>query len=506
MRQEQQQQRQRRQQQHSRGGRWLAVAIAAATALLLTPGVGVAQFGGERYQIGVQLRLFEQLWESKTDEAGRKRTIEPLNRAFRSFFGGRPAEVARALFDARHALDSDQLPDPATLWAESLAIEPVKRLIDPTEPIRFRVRPFFTGKLAAPDAVTVGWTWFNPDSKQTLPGKDTPLGKLPAEIELPKPANEQVQATTTDCELLVRIAAGGKKLIERKMIVSVAPRLQKRLAALRGIADEPPAAMPSLEQATLQGHVAVLAALAEGQERESDYPAARLLREAEELARVVQQGGEYFNATRAGQTWLTVPTQASPTVVRLLVPASVAQQPKQAVPLLVALHGAGGSENLFFEGYGNGVIVRECEKRGWLLVAPRGPQFLGSPPVEEIIDTLAKRYPVDPKRIYLVGHSMGAGQALALSQKSPGRYAGVAALGGAGATAKLDVYRTLPLFVGTGKEDFVAVKGARGLANRLDQLGARFSYREYADIEHMMIVPAALPDLFRFFENPPAAK
>lgn len=486
--------------------RWLAAAVWAGAALLLIPSVALAQFGSERYQIGVQLRLFEQLWETKTDEAGRKRTIEPLNRAFRSFFSGKPAEVGRALFDARHALVSDQPPDPATLWAESLAIEPVKRLLDPAEPIIIRVRPFFTGNLAAPEKVTLAWALVNPDTKQSLLGKDIPLGKLPAKVEVPTQALDGDNPTTSDCELVVRVASDGKKLIERKMTVSVAPRLKKRLQTLYGINNEPPPAMPTLERATLPSHLTLLTALAEGREHELDYPAARLLREAEDLAQAIKDGSEYFNATRKGQAWVTVLTGANSTVVRLLVPESVAQKPKQPVPLLVALHGAGGSENLFFEGYGNGAIVRECEKRGWLLVAPRGPQFLGSPPVEEIIDILAKRYPVDPKRVYLVGHSMGAGQALALSQKSPSRYAGVAALGGAGTTAKLNVYRTLPLFIGTGKEDFVAVKGARGLADRLDQLGARFSFREYADIEHMMIVPAALPDLFRFFENPPPAK
>ena len=42
------------------------------------------------------------------------------------------------------------------------------------------------------------------------------------------------------------------------------------------------------------------------------------------------------------------------------------------MPVVVALHGAGGSENLFFEGYGAGHIVTECRKRGCRPIVERG--------------------------------------------------------------------------------------------------------------------------------------
>ena len=54
------------------------------------------------------------------------------------------------------------------------------------------------------------------------------------------------------------------------------------------------------------------------------------------------------------------------------------------LPLVIALHGAGGSENMFFDAYGNGKIVDLCRKRGWLLVAPRLSFFGLGMPVDSI--------------------------------------------------------------------------------------------------------------------------
>jgi hypothetical protein len=34
-------------------------------------------------------------------------------------------------------------------------------------------------------------------------------------------------------------------------------------------------------------------------------------------------------------------------------------------------HGAGGSENMFFESYGAGVGPKEAQKRGWVFMSPR---------------------------------------------------------------------------------------------------------------------------------------
>jgi len=175
---------------------------------------------------------------------------------------------------------------------------------------------------------------------------------------------------------------------------------------------------------------------------------------------------------------------------------------KTPVPIVVALHGAGGSENLFFEGYGAGHIVTECRKRGWLLVATRsGLSFGTGPPIPALLDELAKRYPLDPKRVFVVGHSMGAMQTIDLIQKHPTAFAAAAALGGGGAVRDPKAFAASPLFVGVGEKDGIALAGARGLNKALAAGAKNLTYKEYPDVEHMVIVREALPDVFAVFDR-----
>ena len=155
---------------------------------------------------------------------------------------------------------------------------------------------------------------------------------------------------------------------------------------------------------------------------------------------------------------------------------------------------------MFFETYGHGRIVDLCRQRGWMLVAPRSGGF-GGTPVAEVVDSLAKVYPIDPKRVFLVGHSMGAAGAVGAAQVDPSRYAAVAALGGGGSVRKVAGIASVPFFVGVGTEDF-ALRGSRGLVASLKRAGvAAVEAREYPAVEHLAIVQVALDDVFRFFDQ-----
>ncbi len=54
---------------------------------------------------------------------------------------------------------------------------------------------------------------------------------------------------------------------------------------------------------------------------------------------------------------------------------------RRTVPLLVVLHGTGGDQNKYFdhETYGNGIYIREAEKRGMAVLSPLGNDSLGRP-------------------------------------------------------------------------------------------------------------------------------
>ena len=164
---------------------------------------------------------------------------------------------------------------------------------------------------------------------------------------------------------------------------------------------------------------------------------------------------------------------------------------------MVALHGAGGSENLFFDGYGDGRVVRLGAERNWLVVAPR--LTLGSLDVAELVRALAERFPIDAQQVMVVGHSMGAMQAVANAARTPEKFRAVAALGGGGRVRASRALQQLPFFVGVGSKDF-ALAGAKALHQALVSADVASTLREYAGVEHLAIVQLALDDVFGFFD------
>jgi polyhydroxybutyrate depolymerase len=142
---------------------------------------------------------------------------------------------------------------------------------------------------------------------------------------------------------------------------------------------------------------------------------------------------------------------AKPTLVEarpygLLVPASY--RASTATPLVVALHGYGSNGRQQVEYFG---LPADAEEHGYLLaypdglVDPRGSRFWNATdaccnfygnPVDDVaylgavIDDVAAQYTVDPKRIYVIGHSNGGFMAHRLACDIGGHLAAVISLAG----------------------------------------------------------------------------
>ena len=92
----------------------------------------------------------------------------------------------------------------------------------------------------------------------------------------------------------------------------------------------------------------------------------------------------------------------------------------------------------------------------------------------------------------------------------PELVAAAAAIGGGGSAPKGAEARRVPWFVAAGSADFGRT-GALALARALRAAGNRVEERVIPDVEHMVVVQAALDDLFAFFDGvaaeagPPAA-
>lgn len=478
----------------------MRTALPLIAGLLLWANVATAQV--ERYELGRRMKRFEAGWEVQTDPAARKRALAIVSKASPQFLSFQLGEAARTLDEARFALRSADPPSDAERWAAAVYADPAARLIDAgNQTITVTLRTLYPVRVDRPSAAVarIGFARSEPVRVE--------LKTLPAKVELPIPDEFRIRPRRDrDLDLRFSVAIDGTEVAAREMIVSTVANLDDRLDKLRkGTKGLPLQRTP--EAATFLDRVDLLGRLAAGGVPETDLPAAWLFGEAEKLELMLHIASEdnrgiaYYGPHRGGESWLSVPTgKERRTPCRLFVPDGLA--PKKSVPLVVGLHGAGGSENLFFEGYGNGHIVKECEKRGWLLVAPRGGGLLGgTPPVAEVVAKLARRHPIDPKRVFLIGHSMGAAQTVELVQQHPGRFAAVACLGGGGRVRKPEAFTELPLFVGVGSMDF-AHRGAKALHKSLSDAGAKWvTYKEYPDLEHLVIVREALPDVFAVFDE-----
>ena len=458
------------------------VGFLTATAVQAQP---------ERYELGRKVRLLEQTWEANPPSAEAKKRATPLiNQAVQSFFRFNLPAAGKFIDEARHALLSADAPSAGVKWADAVSVQPETRLLDSGKgEWTLAIKLFYK-----PDAPTPE----KPLARVTIGGgkpKEFPLDKLPASVnialtEIPGPV-------TADLPVRVEILAGEKSLAVKTLALSRVENLDARLTALKEAADAKPA-KPGIEGATLTHLSKLLADLATKSSPETDYPAAKMLTEAEQLTKAPTA---FYDASRTGERWLALPTKKGPSIVRMRLPETVSKD--KPLPVVIALHGMGGSENMYFDAYGNGIIPKLAGDRGWLVVGTRVGGLLGAgaaPDVPAILDLLAERYPIDRQRVFLVGHSMGAGHAMLLAQQTPERFAGIAAMGGGGKVGKPDAVKNLPFFIGCGKQDF-ALRGAKLMNDSLTAVNGPVTFKEYDDIEHLAIVQEAARDVFAFFDK-----
>lgn len=456
--------------------------LRACCCLLLLSAPTLAQV--DRYELGLRLRAFERRLAAVAEPQRRAAAFAALDRAVQAFFRLDQVAVARAIAAADEALAPAV--DARTLAVVGTQLTLARRLHDPAD----GGLPF---TLSAAFAVEAPWP---PAARLELGlAADGEPRVVAAVAELP--FDGVMPVTTADAgdhELVWTLRAGDRVLQRRAQGVSLATDLRARLAAVEAVADAVDPAVRTPESLSLPLLARLVAGMTRTRAEETVLPGARLLAQAEELAAALAAGQPWHGPARSGEHWLRLGVGKGAATLRLLVPDG----PDGPRPLVLALHGAGGSENLFFDGYGDGAIVAACRQRGFYLAAPR-LGVLGGFDAAGLVDALARHWSIDRERVLLVGHSMGAAQAIAALGRAPGRFAAAAALGGGGSVRAAAV-RAIPCFVGIGERDFARAQ-ALALHRELLAAGALATLRRYDDVEHLAIVQVALPDVFAFFDR-----
>jgi phospholipase/carboxylesterase len=122
------------------------------------------------------------------------------------------------------------------------------------------------------------------------------------------------------------------------------------------------------------------------------------------------------------------------------------------------------------------------------------------------VDEAIARYPVEKRKIVLLGFSQGGVMAYALALRDPSRFAGLAALSSwlppalAGSISRLAEHELLPTLVQHGTEDpMIPIEKGRESRDALRGLGVSLSYSEYERGHE--IRPEALRDLLVWLDD-----
>ena len=205
---------------------------------------------------------------------------------------------------------------------------------------------------------------------------------------------------------------------------------------------------------------------------------------------------------------------------RMYVPTSY--NGSKAFPLIVALHGLGGTEDSFFDGY-NKVLPPLAESHGYIVAAPLGYRVdgsygwgLGNPPpdpntrrtqelseqdVMQVLQRVRQQYKIDESRIYLMGHSMGGIGTWKIAPKYPDVWAAIAPISGSGAPDTLEKIRSVPEIIVHGDADpTVNVSGSRTMVAKLKELGVEHKYIEVPGGLHSDVVAPNVAAIVEFFD------
>lgn len=177
--------------------------------------------------------------------------------------------------------------------------------------------------------------------------------------------------------------------------------------------------------------------------------------------------------------------------LRLMSPDRIQEQTEY--PLVLFLHGAGprGDDNRshLIE------VPARLASEEWrtrfpcFLAAPQCPQHSywtsRTEVLVSLIESICERYPIDRRRIYLTGLSMGGFGSWALAGHRPDLFAAVVPICGGGDPTQADRLANLPLWAVHGAADqVVPVESTRRMIDALRQAGGNPKYTELPGVGH----------------------
>lgn len=207
---------------------------------------------------------------------------------------------------------------------------------------------------------------------------------------------------------------------------------------------------------------------------------------------------------------------------RLFVPPEAG--PDKRLPLVVFLHGAGmrGTDNAGPMSLAWSFLSPEAQALNpCFVLAPQvrtGHRWVDHPfqaghydssaipatpemlTMLSVVERLLAERPIDPKRVYVVGQSMGGFGAWDAITRRPDLWAAAVPICGAGDPAKAAIIRNIPVWAWHGENDtMVPVEGSRAMVAAIEKAGGKPKYTEIPAGGHGVWNRAfADPELYRW--------
>lgn len=423
------------------------------------------------------LRLEGALAANGTANLALREANERFDAVTGLFFSGRMAPAIRALneltADAAGAEPSD-----AMRVAESLVVrvEPSILILDEPMPVRAVLRRLYETDVEGPVPLTVSLLGADGEEAggvRAIVGRE--VCEIVIDVEGARPGRYDVVLSTDAGDSLV----AGVWCVSQERPSRTRAVVEARLAGASGQAATACRARAGLleDEILYESSASIL------------LDPAGLAREVEQESRAITDGRDPYKG-RKGDWWAVFEAGGEAVPARVYVPDGVGAP----MPLVIVLHGAGGDENLFMEGYGGGMLKRLARERGFIALSPLTyPIAAREAAVPALIDAIAGIAPVDRERVYVLGHSLGGGAASFHAVRSRDVLAAAVCIAGAGPVASAPACVPTRIY-GAELDRIIPAARLEDMAVRAGAARLPVEYRLVGDAGHTLVVMGVLEE------------
>jgi poly(3-hydroxybutyrate) depolymerase len=499
------------------------VAVVAASAI---PGGAAAQ---TQVDIASAQARYNALKASAKPEGDLRRDIDAIDKAVAEAMRlGNVGEAMRLLAKGRARLSGQPWTDVID-YANSVALRADRLFVDSSIPYTVRIEQIYAPSIALSAALTAHVTLHRParagatgpEARGALVKDFGTIVGLPRDLRASPFPFDLNLAGLTDGRYVVEVEILHSEVLIalRGLMIEVRKGLDARLANLEAGLARVKSDLAEAFGVDVRYPADFIRKVNQGLVEGGDFDVGRELAAAEEVLGSLLRARDPF-ARRTGDFkrhyFFADAGEIMP--YHLYVPSGYTG--RKPLPLIIALHGRGGDEDLFFT-TALKALPTLAEERGYLIAAPLGyrvdgrygggttgdpavrrKRALSEADVMNVLDLVRKQYRVDDDRIYLLGHSMGAAGAWHLGEKFPDRWAALACFSGAGTPEAEARMKEIPQLVVHGDADAgVPVSAARAMVAEMKRLGVVHKYIEVRGGDHSSVVEPNLAAALDFFDR-----